>query len=137
MLYNTRVKEEKIQTEKLSTSVHNTQTDDIVKVNASSNCLHPNTWSTSISTEEQLGKDKAIETDPPIGRHIQTVRVDSAHKKSGPGIICVSCSSQSDPSAEHIQCNLYTDLLTVCVANEHKINMLECKISSWHGWIPK
>ena len=55
------------------------QTDDIVKMDASSDCIHPNTCSTSISTEEQLGTDKAIETDPPIGR--QTVKVNSAHKK--------------------------------------------------------
>ena len=53
------LKKRNIQTDNLSTSVHNIQTDDTVKVNASSDCLHPNTCSTSIPTEEQLGIDKA------------------------------------------------------------------------------
>ena len=64
------------------------------------------------------------------------MKVKRAQQKSGPGIACVSSSRQSDPGAEHVQSDLYTDLLTVCVANEHKINMLACKISSCQERMP-
>ena len=108
-----------------------------MKVDASSDCFHPNTCATAISITEKLGLDKAIETDPPIGRHIQTKQVKSAHKKSGSGITCVSSSSQPYPCREHMQSELYTNLLTLCVANEHKINLLLWFISQLHEWMPE
>ena len=97
-----------MQTDKTSTVVQHTQTDNILLVDKSSQHEYPKRQSCGIITDYPNGLDKAVATDPPIGRHVQTEVLLGIHKKVGRSI--ANASTQDSPTNQKLM-SLHTSIV--------------------------